>query len=249
MTFLAILAVAAVAAMLFQARGVIAVILCNGKLRAGDYDAALRRVRWASLGVPNPLLLHREALTLAFADRPAEAERCYRKALGLVEGYPSYRWERLHTSLGYTLIDLARHDDAEGQFRRAIEMGDLTGNPQAGLAELLLVGGVGADRALDYADQAIEQARRREGGRVPGGFHACRAWALGVLSRGGDAREPLAESLRTTEPLPHARACQHWLAGMTLTAMGEGSEARQHFQEGRDVDPRGKYGHRCGERL
>src|ERR1017187_2484655 len=193
MTYLALLALVAVAALLFQARGVIAVILCKSKMQAGDYDGALRTVRWVGLGIPNPLLLHREALTLSFADRPAEAERCYRKALGMRQSHPAYRWERLYASLGFVLIDLARYDEAEQCFLRAIEVGDVTGNSQDGLAELRLVQGVEAEKALDYACQAMEHAKRRREGRIPPGYRAHRGWALGLLGRGEEAREPLAE--------------------------------------------------------
>jgi tetratricopeptide (TPR) repeat protein len=248
-TYLALLALVAVAALLFKARGVIAVILCNSKMQAGDYDGALRTVRWVSLGFPNPLLLHRQALTLSFAGRPAEAERCYRKALGMMESHSAYQRERLYASLGYVLIDLARYDEAEQCFHRAIEMGDLTGNSQDGLAELRLVQGVEAEKALDYASQAIEHAKRRPDGRVSGGYHAHRAWALGLLGRGEEAREPLAQSLRKPKENSFEIASQHWRAGMALMAMQEPGEARKHFQMGRDADPRGKYGRRCGEHL
>jgi tetratricopeptide (TPR) repeat protein len=249
MAYAAILALVAGAALLFKARGVIAVILCQSKMQAGDYDGALRIARWVGLGFPNPLLLHREALTLLLADRPAEAETCCRKALDMSASHPAYRWERLYSSLGSVLIDLARYDEAERCFHRAIEMGDVTGNSQNGLAELRLVQGVEAVKALDYAGQAIEHAKRLPGGHIPGAYHAHRAWALGLLGRGEEAREPLAQSLR--EPGESAFGCgdQHWRAGMALVAMQQPEEARKHFQMGHDADPRGTYGRRCGEHL
>jgi Flp pilus assembly protein TadD len=83
------------AALLYQARGVIGVIFCDAKMRAGDYNGALRRLRWTSLGIPNTVVLHKEGLILALAGRPAEAERCYRKALRMVESSSSYPRERL----------------------------------------------------------------------------------------------------------------------------------------------------------
>jgi tetratricopeptide (TPR) repeat protein len=253
MTYLALLALVAVAALLFKARGVIAVILCKSKMQAGDYDGALRTVRWVSLGVPNPLLLHREALTLSFADRPAEAERCYRKALGMVQSHSAYQWERLYASLGFALIDLARYDEAEQSFHRAIEMGDLTGNSQNGLAELRLVQGVETEKALDYASQAIEHAKRRPDKRVPEAYHAHRAWALALVGRNDAARYALSEALRVPKRGSFASvfgiAEEHWLAGMALLAMQQPEEAREHFQIGHDADPRGKYGRCCGEHL
>ena len=249
MTYVLIAVSAFVAALLFKARGVIAVILCTSKMQTGDYDGALRIARWVSLGFPNPLLLHKEALTLLFADRPAEAEACCRKALDMAESNPAYRWERLHASLGCVLIDLARYDEAERCFHRAIEMGDLTGNSQDGLAELRLVQGVEAEKALDYAGQAIEHAKRRPGGRIPGAYYAHRAWALGLLGRAEEARDPLAQSLREPSASAFGSGDQNWRAGMALTAMQQPEEARKHFEMGRDADPRGKYGRRCGAHL
>jgi tetratricopeptide (TPR) repeat protein len=249
MTYLAILAVVAVAALLFKARGVIGVILSDAKMRAGDYDGALRRLHWSSLGSPNALLLHKEGLILSLAGRPTETEPCYRQALGMVQSGSAYPRERLLASLGFALIDLARYDEAEQCFHRAIEMGDLTGNSQDGLAELRLVQGVEAEKALDYASQAIEHAKRRPDKRVPEAYHAHRAWALGLLGRSEEAREPLAQSLRVPDPRPYGKASQHWLAGMALVAMKQPEEARRHFQMGHDADPLGKYGRRCGAYL
>jgi tetratricopeptide (TPR) repeat protein len=249
MTYLAILALVVVAALLFQARGVIGVILSDAKMRAGDYDGALRRLHWASLGSPNTLLLHKEGLILSLAGRPTEAEPCYRQALGMVQSGSAYPRERLLASLGFALIDLARYEEAEQCFHRAIELGDLTGNPQDGLAELRLVRGVEAEQALAYTGQAIEHAKRRADGRVPGAYFALQAWALALLGRADEVGQALAQAMRVPEPNARTRASLHWRAGMALAAMQQPDEARKHFQMGHDADPRGKDGRRCGQRL
>jgi tetratricopeptide (TPR) repeat protein len=253
MTYLAILALVVVAALLYQARGVIGVILCDAPMRVGDFEGALRRLRCTSLGIPNAVTLHKEGLILSLAGRPAEAELCYRKALGLVQGGSSYPRERLLASRGFALIDLARYDEAEQSFHRAIEMGDLTGNSQNGLAELRLVQGVETEKALDYASQAIEHAKRRPDKRVPEAYHAHRAWALALVGRNDAARYALSEALRVPKRGSFASvfgiAEEHWLAGMALLAMQQPEEAREHFQIGHDADPRGKYGRCCGEHL
>jgi tetratricopeptide (TPR) repeat protein len=248
MTYLAILALAVVAALLFQARGVIAVILCNPKMQVGDYDGALRIARWVSLGFPNPLLLHREALTLSLAGRLSEAEQRYRKALAMTAG-TKYRVERLHACLGYVLMDRGRYDEAEQSFQRAIKAGDVTGSSQAGLAELRLAQGVEAEKALEYAGQAMERAKRRPGKPVAGPFWSDQAWALALLGRGEEAREALAQAMRVPEASVFGRAEMHWRAGMALEALQQTEEARGHFQMGHDLDPRGKYGRRCVEHL
>ena len=249
MTYLAILAVVAVAALLFKARGVIGVILSDAKMRAGDYDGALRRLHWSSLGSPNALLLHKEGLILLMAGRPAEADLCFRKALGMVQGGSAYPRQRLLASQGYALIDLARYDEAEQCFCRAIEVGDRTGNSQDGLAELRLVRGVEIDEALAYTGEAIEHAKLRPDGRIPGSYWALRAWALALLDRAGEVGPALAEAIRVPEPNARTRASLHWRAGMALEALQQTVEAREHFQMGHDLDPRGKYGRRCVEHL
>src|ERR1035441_5251139 len=103
MTYVLIAVSVFVAALLFQARGVIAVILCKSKMQVGDYDGALRTMRWVSLGIPNVMTLHAESLWLESAGRLSEAEQRLRKALTLAAG-SKYRVERLHACLGNVLI-------------------------------------------------------------------------------------------------------------------------------------------------
>ena len=249
MTFWAAVVLAILAALLYQARGVIAVILADGKVRGGDYDGALRRLRWARLGTPNAVSLHKEGLILALAGRPAEAELCYRKALDLVQGDSHYPCQRLLASLGYALIDLARYDEADQSFQHAIEAGDQTGNSQDGLAESRLVRGVEADQALAYTTQAIEHAKGRADGRVPGAYYALQAWALALLGRADEVGEALAQAIRVPEPNPRTSASLHWRAGMALAALRQTEEARKHFRMAYDLDPRGKYGSRCRQYL
>jgi tetratricopeptide (TPR) repeat protein len=237
------------AALLYQARGVIGVIFCDAKMRAGDYNGALRRLRWTSLGIPNTVVLHKEGLILALAGRPAEAERCYRKALRMVESSSSYPRERLLVLLGYALIDLARYDEAEQCFQRAIEAGDRTGNSPDGLAESRVVRGVEANQALAFTCQAIEHAKGRADGRVPGTCYALQAWALALVGRAAEVDEALAQALRVPEPNPRASASLHWRAAMALLAMRRTEEARRHFRLACDLDPRGKYGSRSRQHL
>src|ERR1035438_2430268 len=110
MTYVLIAVLAFAAALLFKARGVIGVILSDAKMRAGDYDGAFPRLHWSSLGSPNALLLHKEGLILSLAGRPAEADLCFQKALGMVQGGSAYPRQRLLASQGYALIDLARYE-------------------------------------------------------------------------------------------------------------------------------------------
>ena len=249
MTYFGAVLLCFVAVLLFKARVIFGSIFSHRKMLVGDYDGALRRLRWMSLGIRNVATLHREGLILSLAGRPAEAEQRYRTALGKLRSDSPYPRERLHASLGFALLDLGRYDEAERCLHDAIEAGDVTGNSQDGLAELRIVQGVEAEQALDYARQAIEHAKRRPDDRVPGVYYVHQAWALVLLGRSGEARAPLEEALRDPTTLPAGIAGLHWRAGTVLLAMNQPAEARQHFQIGCDADPRGKYGRRCAEQL
>ena len=231
---------------LFKARGLVAVLLSERSMRAGDYDGALRTIRWASLGIPNVATLHKQGLVLSLAGRPAEAAACYREAIGMARG-TIYPVERLHACRGYALMDLGRYDEAEECFHEAIEAGDHTGNSQDGLAEIRLLLGREPGYALSYANQAIQHAARRPGGRVPGSYYAHQAWALALLDRREEAREALDQALRAGASNARGSASLHWRVGMVLLAMERVDEARTHFQIGAEADPGGKYGGRCRE--
>jgi tetratricopeptide (TPR) repeat protein len=249
MTYLAVVLLGFVAVLLFRARGMFGAIFSDARMRAGDYDGALRRVRWLSLGIPNVTALHKEALILSVAGRPAEAERRYRKALGMVPSDSRYPRQRLQAGLGHTLVDLGRYEDAEPCFQQAIEAGDVTGSSEDGLARSRLARAVEAEQALAYAGEAIERATRRGDRRADGAYSARQAWALALLGRSEEARASLAEALRVPEPSAPGRASQHWHAGMVLLGMGQTAEAREHFRIARDADPNGKFGRRSAEQL
>ena len=57
--------------LLFQARGIFAVIFSHSRLDVGDYDGALRRAGWMSLGIPNVMCLHNQGLILSLGGRLA----------------------------------------------------------------------------------------------------------------------------------------------------------------------------------
>jgi tetratricopeptide (TPR) repeat protein len=249
MIFSAFLILVFAGVFVFWTWGRLVLISSEKKMLAGNYVGALRRLRWMSLGAPNVFVLHKGALILALAGRPAEAEARYRKALSMTSKGSRYPRQRLHASLGYALMDLGRYDEAEQCFHRAIEAGDHTGNSQDGLGELRLAQGAETGQALGYFNQAIEHAKRRAGRRIPGVYYTHRAWALALLGRSEEARESLAQALDVREPYAHGRAAVCWRAGMVLLAMHQTEEARKHFQTGCEADPRGKYGGRCESQL
>lgn len=248
-TYVGLVTLGFVAVLLFRARGIYAVLWSRERVEAGDYEGALRRVRWVSLGIPNALVLHRKGLILSMAGRPAEAEQCYRQAIATLQSDSQYRRERLYACLAFVLMDLTRYEEAEEYFHKAIETGDVTGSSQDGLAELRLVRGADTEQALNYARQAIEHGKRRPRAPSPEFFYSHEAWALALLGRKDEARESLGKALCAAVPLGSGTAELHWRAGMVLLALEAAGEARQHFQMASDADPRGKYGRRSAERL
>jgi tetratricopeptide (TPR) repeat protein len=163
----------------------------------------------------------------------------------MIEPGSTYPRERLLASQGYALMDQGRYEEAEASFHRAIEQGDHTGNSQDGLAEVRLAQGIEPEQALSFAGQAIQHARRRLDGRIPGAYFAHQAWALALLGRADEARDSLVLALSVPEPNGRATASLHWRAGMVLLAMHQIGEAISHFRIAHQVDPRGKYGNRC----
>jgi len=63
------------------------------------------------------------------------------------------------------------------------------------------------------------------------------------------AQTSLQKALQAPTGSHRDTASVRWRVGMVLLAMGEHDAARMNFQIGADVDPRGKYGARCRERL
>jgi tetratricopeptide (TPR) repeat protein len=236
------------AVILFKLRGVFAMLLAERNMRVGDYNGALRTLHWVTLGFPTVTSLHREGLILSLGGRPAEAIPRYRQAIAKAQR-GRYQIERLHACLGYALLDMGVYDEAEQCFHRAIEAGDHTGNSQDGLAEVRLYQGIEPEQALSYARQAIQHAQRRGGGRVNGSYYAHEAWALALLGRRDEAQTSLQKALQAPTGSHRDTASVRWRVGMVLLAMGEHDAARMNFQIGADVDPRGKYGARCRERL
>lgn len=247
MIYLAAAAALVLMAVLWKARELVAVVWSHRKMRAGDYTGALRIVRWFALGLPSVSQLHRQGLLLALAGRPAEAEACYRRALTKPPNSISPR-ERLMACLGYVCLDQGNFDEAERCFHQAIELGDHSGNSQDGLAELRLVRGIEPEEALHLSRQAAQHAKRIAGA-IPPAYWAHQAWALALLGREEEAREALAEALKSPRETRAALASLRWRTGRVLLALHRTEEAIEHFRIGGHADPHGKYGRRCLELL
>ena len=155
-------------------REILAVVLRRGPFMGGDYDRALRRTRWLGLGFPSSTMLHGDGLVLALAGRPAEAERCYLRALEKMQGGPPARRIRLLACLGFALADLKRYREARQWHEAAIRLGDVTGNTHDGVAETYLLQGAQPQKALDWIERALKVVRAS----VPG--LASTNWRIGT---------------------------------------------------------------------
>ena len=235
---------------LYSLRAVLATKFFQARLRAGDYDGALRRLRLMAFLLPKARAKFCEALILALEGRVAEAERLLREAVVETRGRAALQPERTYCLLGYELTELGRYEEAEESFHQSIAAGDVTGNSQNGLSELRLRQGR-LEEALAFADQAIERAKRRVKLPITPLYYADRALILASLGRNDEAGAALALAAATPPAYDSAasRATLEWKTGLTLLQLAKTAEACQHFRSGCHVDPNGKYGGRCLEEL
>jgi tetratricopeptide (TPR) repeat protein len=219
--------------------------LVYAKVRRGEYDSGLDQLRSCRWAMPWVDALDQRALVLVMSGRDAEAVPLYREAIDLVRaGFP-YPIERLYSRIGHAMTSSGRYEEAGGWLQQAIMVGDPTGNAQNGLAELYLTWGNDAAKALGFAEQAIEVARKRKGGSVCPTYHADHAWALALAGQVSEARESLARVLPLAAENVPGQAELEWRSGKALQALGQVAEARERFQTGATLDPRGKYGGYC----
>jgi tetratricopeptide (TPR) repeat protein len=185
-----------------------------------------------------------EGNTHALANRPAEAEMSFRKALARSGGQPRPEVAGLLGALGETLGDQCRFDEAAKCLEGSIRLGDsVIGSARIDLAELLLKQGAEPARAL----QLIEEARRIAKGPVAAKVAPMRsglcAWALALLGRSREADEAIARAMEVRrEPYAAMFASTRWYAAMALVAMDRKEKAIEEFRTASAADPRGKYG-------
>jgi tetratricopeptide (TPR) repeat protein len=208
--------------------------------------------------------------------RAADAERCYRRALARPWLSASKRAELLRC-LGGVLMGLGRYEESRKCLDEALAMGDPMGGCRASIAELLLLEGIDAERALEMVDQAIEasttglgestskeRVSRDLASIIRASLLGLRAWALALAGRQDEAQKAIVEALQLTiKPsadllrnyygfalltrMSRANTC--WLAGMAFLAMKKPDKASECFKKGSDVDPKGKYGTLCRKQL
>jgi len=208
---------------------------------SGQYDTALRRLRWLKMvGRPTAVMMQVEGTILSTAGRQAEAEDCYRRALSSAGGSsPQFRRSVL-CCLGFTLTEMARYDEAQRCFETVIELGDKTGGARMGIADLLLLQAKEPEKALGLIDQAM---RIRLPKLVFADRMGSKAWALALIGRLQEMGESIAAAVRGINPAQKAVAASvHWKVGKALAAVERIPEAIEHFRAAIQADPQGHCG-------
>src|SRR6202034_3363259 len=110
--------------LIIAGREMVALLLAKPDWRAGDYDRAMRWIRRVSFGRPSNELMRIEGFTHGLANRPGEAERCFRTARA--SSHASLLCDRvsLLDLLGDALKDQGRYEEAGKCLQASIEMGD-----------------------------------------------------------------------------------------------------------------------------
>lgn len=123
-------------------------------LIGGTYALYLR-----NLGHLSPLhRLRRKGLDSLIAGRPEAAENHFRASLAMAVDAPDR--VRGLVCLGDALMDQGRFEESKACLLGALELGDSTGSGQGSLSDLLLITRTDPERALEMAEQAMEQSLR-----------------------------------------------------------------------------------------
>jgi tetratricopeptide (TPR) repeat protein len=210
-------------------------------LNRGDYDLALLQ-----LSGMKTLARHEfGAVILVLAGRPAEAE----EQIGYLATHtsdPALRAKRL-SLLAEALMDQGRCEEARRWFDEAARLDTGSSGALGSMAEWYLIQG-DSGAALELIERANvvmakESMNPKRRSLALAGRAAMHSLALARMGRTEEARSAIAEAERGADlQFVPAFALLHWYAGLALAALGEATEAREHFQRAAKADPRGKYG-------
>jgi len=227
----------------YQALGV---KLMNQALRRGDYEAALRIIRWFHFYNPSGA----EALRLTghaylFAGRYSDAEDALRRSLSSARASQTYgtALERL----GDALMEQGRYDEALRSYEAALHSFAWMRRPYRGITELHLRRGENT-QALSTVEKIIDfdglsLAQRKSNGHPQDDYWALKAWALARTGQSSQVATAIENALKAANPhCPPDVAAVHYRAGMAMQALGNMSEANRHFEQAVKLDPRGRFG-------
>ena len=221
--------------------------LLNGAVRRGDYDAALKTIRWFHFYNPGGL----EPLTisghmLVIAGRYREAEETLRRAMVSSHAGEFYGFALEH--LGSALMEQGRYAEATRSYEAAMHAFSWMRRPYRGMAEILLRQGKNPQQALEYVEKLIDFTglswrERKLNGQPYDDYWGLKAWALALLGRSSEVAPAIEKALAATnkKSLPDL-AATHYYAGMAMQALGVQSSANEHFNRAVELDPKGRRG-------
>jgi tetratricopeptide (TPR) repeat protein len=232
--------VAILVAVLMLMRNHIAQRLTSPLLQSGDYDRALARLRWLSFPRPTAWMAAQKGTILHAMARHAEAELSLRQTLAVSANKPAFR-NHLLLSLGYTLTDLGRYEEAQRCLETVIDLGDLHGGGRLGIADMLLQQAKEPGKALSLLEESM---RIYSAGWYKAERMGNKAWALALMGKRDEMADPVATALQGAEGLQHvgAAASIRWRVGKALATAERVPEAIEQFRAALHIDPRGQHG-------
>jgi tetratricopeptide (TPR) repeat protein len=235
-------------------------------LRRAEYETALalteRSVRRDQYSAR---FLSLRGVILLLAGRLKEAEQALRGALETAHisviqkrGSRVLRTGEEHflmlENLGHVLLMQGRGREAAAAFEGAAKMQPRYWSPANGMAEVYLLHDREPQRALQYADQALNLRQANAGPNAErhtfAYIWANRARALALLGKTDEAQASLKYAAEDGDPdFVPGLAGTLWRTGKALLSMDRESEAMQHFQRAKEIDPTGLYGRLCAVAL
>jgi hypothetical protein len=221
--------------------------LMNQATRRGDYDGALKIVRWFHFYNPSGSeAMRMSGHILLMAGRYREAEDALRRSFTSSHAAQTYGMALEY--LGDTLMELGRYDEATRSFEAALHTFTWLRRPYRGMAELALRRGKDPQQALQYVESIVDfnglsRIQRQNNGRPQDDYWALKAWALASAGRASEVAVAIENAMQATDPkcLPDL-ATTHYRAGMAMQALGNVSESNEHFRRAMEFDPHGRRG-------
>jgi tetratricopeptide (TPR) repeat protein len=106
----------------------------------------------------------------------------------------------------------------------------------------------GCEKALEYVGKIVDfeglsKLEVKNNGRPQDYYWALKAWALASLGRSSEVAAAIENAVKATSPkcLPDL-ATTYYRAGMAMQALGNMSDAKEHFRRAVEFDPHGRRG-------
>ena len=178
--------------------------LMNQATRRGDYDAALKIVRWFHFYNPSGSeAMRMSGHILLMAGRYREAEDALRRSFTSSHAAQTYGMALEY--LGDTLMELGRYDEATRSFEAALHTFTWLRRPYRGMAEMALRRGKDPQQALQYVESIVDftglsRIQRQNNGRPQDDYWALKAWALASAGRASEVAEAIENAIKGHRP-------------------------------------------------